>query len=260
MDEVHVANIALSYMNQQPITLKAGETWETFRPTNPEHTAARTHFDSARRQALSERAWRFATIKDTLQPSTYRPVEARWNLSYVWPADCLRFVRIVDLYAGVGERPRIYPDSRSRETVTLEEVEQDGGLARPQAEALISPTGLGLNEIAAEALGWLRRWETRVYRDGDTLRRVILTNLPGGVGEYVVDVPDVGLWSAQFQTAFEWLLASKIGYAVKGKAADAARAYAFFIKTVSSAAAQDANESNDKPREEASWITRRRRR
>lgn len=260
MDEVTIANTALSYVGQKPIELGPDETFQSASLADRAHASARLHFDGARRQVLSRRAWRFATVKEALESSTYVPVEARWNLSYRWPANCLRFIRIVDLFASTADQPRSFPDARSRDTITLEEV-NIGGLARPQAGALISPTGQGLNEIAAEALdGRLRRWETRIIIMDDRPQRVILTNLPGGVGEYVIDVPEVDVWSAQFITAFEWLLASKIGYAVTGKAAEAGRALAFYEKTVREASAQDANESNDEARPEASWIQMRRRR
>ena len=259
-DRVTIANTALAYMNQPPLTLSPGETWDTARVTSQTHRAVLTVFDGARREALSKRAWRFATIKQPLESSAYVPPEARWNIAYVWPSDCLRFIRIVDLYAGLGEQRYIYPDGRSGQTITFEQVQADNPLARPPAGALISPTGAGLNQITAEAFGEFRRWDTRAYVDGEgRVQRVILTNLPDGVGEYVIDVPDVALWSAQFQTAFEWLLASKIGYVVSGKTQEAGRAFAFYTRLVKDAEAQDANESNDEPPQSASWIERRRR-
>ena len=260
MDEVAIANAALSFLNQKPIALRPGETWATFRADNAPHSTVRLHFDQARREALSKRAWRFATVKEALQRSDYQPPEARWNLAYVWPANCLRFIPIVDLFAGVGDRRYIFPDARSREVITFESVEADNPLARPPAGALISPTGAGgFTAITAEAFGEFRKWDVRTAVIGGTPRKVILTNLPDGVGEYVVDVPEVVQWSPLFVTAFTWLLASKIGYTVSGKTAEAARAFSFYRAAVKDAEAQDANESNDEPRQTATWIERRRR-
>ena len=141
----------------------------------------------------------------------------------------------------------------------FEEIAADNPLARPQAGALISPTGAGLNEITAEAFGEFRNWDSRAAMIDGQPERVILTNLPDGVGEYVIDIPEVSQWSPKFRVAFTWLLAAYIGYAVTGKASEAGRALAFYLKTIDKAAAQDANESNDNPRQTASWIERRRR-
>lgn len=261
-DRVSVTNAALTYLGLPIITLQPGETWDTFTPRSLDHTTARVHFDPARRHVLSSHAWKFATIKRALEPSDYRPLEARWNVAYVYPADCLKFVRIVDVFASVGNIGKLFPDARSQETITIEQVER-GGIARPGAGALIAPDGFSLNEVATETHGWLRRHEVRVREDTlteDNAEMVVLTNLPDGVGEFVVDMPHPHVWSPKFETAFTWLLASRIGYATKGKEADAARAYSFYQKELDGAEAHDAQESNDRRQDRADWMRARTRR
>ena len=259
-DQVSVINAALTFLGQEPITLQRGETWETFRPASPTHATAVTHYDAARLTVLSKHAWKFATMKEALEPSDYVPIEAKWNVSYKYPANCLKFLRIVDVFASVGQVGKLFPDARSRDRITIEQVEQ-GGIARPGAGALIAPDGFSLNEVATEVHGWLRRWETRsrITPDG-RMEQVILTNLPDGVGEYVVDVPQLELWSQLSINALTWYLASRIGYATKGKERDAAKANALYKGALDEAEAHDAQESNDRRVERASWMQARNRR
>ena len=260
-DEVSVVNAALTYLGQPLLTLQPGESFTTFTPKNNAHAYARTQWDPTRRQVLSKHPWKFATLKETLEPSDYVPIEAKWNVSYKYPANCLKFLRIVDVFASVGSIGKLFPDARSRDTITIEQVERDSGIARPGAGALIAPDGFSLNEIATEVHGWLRRWEVRSrFTDEGRLEKVILTNLPDGVGEYVIDVPDPYMWSQTFETALTWLLASRIGYAISGKAQEAARAFAFYKAELDTAEAHDAQESNDRRTERADWLQARTRR
>ena len=261
MDPVTVANNALLYLGQAPIELQAGETWDTFTPRNKAHTLARSLYTSARRDMLTgQYVWNFSRVKVALEASDYQPPEARWNLAYVYPADCLKFLDIVDVLAATTYSQTVFPDARSNPTLTIEQINARG-LARPGAGALISPTGASLNEVATSSFDWLRHHEIRAYRDAtdNRLKRVILTNLPDCVGEYVVDVEELSLWNASAVTAFEWLLASKIGYGVSGKHQEAGRALAFYNRIAEQAMAADANESHDRRVRKPEWLSTRER-
>ena len=247
MDQVAIANIALSHLQQKPINYLEGETWETARTDDIAHRAVIEHYHPVRREALSAHPWGFATVKEPLARSSYNPPEIRWVLSYVYPRECLRFIGMTDISAtggGYGTYPR---DG----TITLE------GLARPGAGALVSPTGAGLNNIAADAFGEWMRWEVRSYREGDVLHKVVLSNLPGAVGEFVVDVDDPSIWSPRFATALSYLLAARIAPAV-AKYNEGTQAYAIWMKILDEAKVADANESNPRMEQPASWIRARR--
>ena len=256
MDEIAVVNRALSALNKPPLTLNEGESWRNFRPSNKPGTAAVAEFDAARRDALAERPWNFATVKDRLIPSDYVPPEASWNIVYKFPTQALKFVNLVDIFSSIsGSSGReIYPDGLSSGSVTLQvQVE------RAPAEALFQPDGSGLSEFASESwLDWFGRWEVRLRTDTAEPERVILTNLPQAVGQYVVDVPQVYLWSPQFTTALAYLLANRMGPAL-GEAQLATRAFHLYTKAIDKAQVHDANESNARPRTVPSHLRARRR-
>ena len=259
MDRIEVANRALAYLEQPPLTLAEGQGWDAIDPKNKPHSYVRIHYDGCRREVLSRRAWSFATVKQGLVPSDYVSPEARWNVVFQYPENCLKFIDLVDVLTGVGTNGLVYYPSglQQGESFTFENL--GSGLARPGTQALIQPDGSGLSEISTEAFDWIRRFEVSAYLD-DTgqMRKVILSNFPESVGMYVVDVPDLSLWSVQALTALSFLLASRVGASL-GKTPLANRTYALYRSEIQAAEAHDANESNNRPRQEATWTRARRR-
>ena len=238
VDRVQIANEALLYLNQKPITLQEGETWETFNPTNGAHAAARTYMDSSRRKVLTRGEWGFAKVKRHLQDSSYCPIEARWTKAYEYPADCLKFIKIVDQFFGFNGEYVGNPK---------------GYLNTP-----IASFGADINDDYAASLPWLRKWEIITDNTGPVPRRLILTNLPDSIGEFIVDIPEVAVWPQPALDALVWHLASRIGYLSSGKTTEAARAYAFYRNEIDIALTQNANEDNAKRQERPSWLMRRR--
>ena len=215
-------------------------------------------YDAARREFLAlPTNWRFATIKARLEPSTYSPVEARWSVVYRYPARCLRFIGVVDVFATFGDEWTAYPDYTGEGRVTLEVGEQSGLVGIPQS-ARIGPDGYGLSEISLQARGRLRKWATRTFRNAQGgYERVILTNLPDGVGEWVEDVEDLTVWAPQAVIAFSWLLSLRVAPLLSSDQVQ--RAAAVYRRTLSEAEVSNANEDDDRRVEKPSWMVARKR-
>ena len=262
MDRVTLANLALGHVKQQSLKLQPGESWDEARPGNLAHQAVVNNFDIVRREALSAFGWGFATVRERLVESEYVSPEIKWLFSYVYPADCLKFLRLVDFAAsagGAGSGWQAFPDALDdgSGTTTLYTPIRSNP-PRVPADALVTPSGFGLNELAVDSLGRWLKYEQAVYRDTDgSLKRVILANMPSAVGVYVIDVEDIGLWSPRFQTAFTFLLAARIAPAVNAHA-EGARAFALWMKVLDAAKALDANESNPDTQRQADHIRARR--
>ena len=229
MDRVDLANLALSHVQQKPITLNSGESWESATSTNLAHQVVQEHFDPVRREALAAHGWGFATVRQALVQSSHEPLEVRWIYAYVYPADCLRFIRLVD-------------------PLTL-----DVPGAR---DARVSPyTRLGVDGYSL----WYEssrysKWEQGAVRNarGD-MERIILANMERAVGVYVTDIEDIDLWSPRFVTAMTYLLAARIAPSLS-KFAEGNRAFAVWMKVLGDAKVLDANESNPEVQQQADHI------
>ena len=236
-------NRALTLLGQDPVAdtrtdpskgVKAGREW--FRPSLNE--------------MLRAREWNFATVKERLVESNYMPVEARWAVVFKYPTDCLKFLGIVDVFSSYNRGSISYPDYRGGGTVTIP---VGPGVVGVPVGARIAPDGYGLSEVTTEARGALRQWEIRlrVTESGGT-ERVILTNLPDGIGKYVRRLKQGDEVPELFNTALAHLMAHRIAKAATGKPAQEQMAY--YLKALNKAEVEDANENNDRPREQASWM------
>jgi len=99
-----ICNRALSALGGDPVITSLDNS-----DTSQEATHCRIWYDVTRRQLLDEFPWNFATRQAQLAMDDYESLQGRWSLSYVYPSDCIRFVRLLDIQAAFGNDVKDFP-------------------------------------------------------------------------------------------------------------------------------------------------------
>lgn len=117
--EIHVANLALGAIGQDPISSISSPT------TRPEKVVSR-HFAATRRALLREFIFNFAKQQETLQISETVEPEFGWDFAYPLPGDFIRLLSLGNIpdelmiqgkYYDFGSGKYIYTDEESDDDV-----------------------------------------------------------------------------------------------------------------------------------------------
>lgn len=241
---VQICNRALAYCNAQRIRrLDPREGYE-----------ARLCYEAyhpKRREILAEAPWRFAIRQTKLVESGYDPVPSGWALAYVYPSDCLRFVRFVDTFGVKNSDIRTARDfTGDSDTTTV--------YRRVPGDALQTPDGFGFATYSTKWWENLNRYslivDDRPPSEGGG-GQVILTNRGDAYGEYVADV------EANFDPVFEQYLAYSIAMDLLAPLGASPkvekRVENGYVIAKGKAGTKNANEENDLVTRRPSWLERR---
>lgn len=90
--------------------------------------------------------------------------------------------------------------------------------------------------------------------NADKTRRTLLTNMEAAVLMYTCDMIDTSLFTSMFVDALTYKLASDMAMRITGKASVREQNYKQYVFAVRDAAANDANEDQQKKPRDAEWI------
>jgi len=92
-----------------------------------------------------------------------------------------------------------------------------------------------------------------IMRDTTEIQ-LILTNEQNAIGEYIIDIEDPNEFDATFELALSWLIASHIATPLTGSSDKRQHALNMYAGLLPVAKIKDANEIEDQPEPQASWI------
>lgn len=194
----------------------ARQTIESFSEQSAEARTVALWYDKAREFLLEKHDWGFARKRQALSPASEPAPIPDWQFRYQYPADCLRARALVN--PGVV----YYPPHM--------EFGRIGHLIRP--DAIPYEIGLSTNKSS----------------------RIILTDLDQAELVYTANLSDPTLFPMSFIFALSHALASMIAYKITGRESVEQTMSRKFVYWFDHAAADDANESIDRPNRDAEWI------
>lgn len=194
----------------------ARQTIESFSEQSAEARTVALWYDRARELVLEKHDWGFARKRQALAPSSEPAPTPDWQFRYQYPSDCLKARALVN--------PGIvyYPPHM--------EFARIGHLIRPDA----IPYEVGLST--------------------DKSAKIILTDLDQAELVYTANLTDPTLYPMSVVFTISYALASMIAYKITGRAGLQQELYRQFLYSFDHAAADDGNESIDRPPRDAEWI------
>lgn len=245
-----IVNRALSHLGLDPTVVSLDG-----KDASREAVQARLWYHPVRRQMLESGLWNFATRQTSLEELEEPPTYERWSIAYRWPADCVRVIRLLDLHSVRGQDITDFPAGGGFSTGPVL-FRTGAGHTTPSVKARTDPTlgGPGIMEYRGVLDGYYTDYQI-VYRDSE---RVILSNIPNALAEYVADLQEPGEWSDQFTQAFVALLASHLAMPLTNEQAKQQAALQLYAHFAKDAATRNAQESRDSYQPDAAWIRARR--